>query len=93
MTLRAFPKPSEASGRLVLSPKQRREFLNRFCEAQRLFCVTCGCRMTREVGCMNTATLAHRFPEPMGAKKRDNLDNLLGAQCWKCNFERGSKRT
>ncbi len=87
-----FDKPSVREGRVSLSPKQRKALLDRFCAKQAMLCVTCNCRMTREVGVMNTATLGHRNPQPAGCKKDDRPENLLGAQCWSCNTKRGSKR-
>ena len=90
--LPAFPKPSQREGKITLTPRQRRIKLYRFCEAQGMKCCYCGCSMTIEPYMMNTATLSHRNPEPMGAKKRDNDDNLDGAACFRCNNDRGSKR-
>jgi len=91
MTL-AFPKPKDVEHKLTLSPDARRKKLDKFCEAQKMRCVTCQCRMTREPYRLNTATLGHRNPQPAGCAKDDSDDNLLGAQCFKCNAERGSKR-
>jgi len=90
--VRAFPKPSEIEGKITLSPAKRRKLLDELCEKQKMKCCTCPAIMTREPGRMNTAELGHKNPQPMGCKKRDNLDNILGAQCHRCNFERGSKR-
>lgn len=90
--MRAFPKPSEIEGKVTLSPEDRKQLKLGFFVRQKGRCCTCGERMTLEFGYPNTATLGHKNPEPMGAAKRDNPDNILGAQCFKCNFERGSKR-
>ena len=91
--LPAFPKPKDLEGKVTLTAKQRSELLDAFCEKQQTKCCRCRCEMIREAGHMNTATLGHRRPEPMGARKRDNPDNIEGALCWKCNYEQGSKRT
>lgn len=87
-----FALPKTNAGKITLTPAQRARLLDELCEKQQMLCCTCHCRMTREMGFNCTATLGHDQPEPMGAKKRDNLDNILGAQCWKCNYKRGSKR-
>ena len=87
-----FPKPSQASGKITLSAAGRRKKLDEFCEAQHMRCCTCNGKMTREPFRMNTAELGHRNPQPAGCKKDDRDENLLGAQCHRCNFLRGSKR-
>lgn len=92
MAGRAFPKPSEIEGKVTLSPEDRKRMKLGFFVAQKGRCCTCGDRMTLEAGYPNTATLGHKNPQPMGCAKDDRLENLLGAQCWKCNTERGSKR-
>lgn len=90
--MRAFPKPSEIEGKITLSSEDRKRLkLNLFVK-QKGRCCTCGEHMTVEGGYPNTATLGHDKPEPMGAKKRDNPENILGVQCWACNYKRGSKR-
>ena len=90
--MRAFPKPSEREGKQTLSPKQRKALLDAHCEKQGMRCITCSQPMTRKPYHMNTATLGHRNPQPAGCKKDDRPANILGAQCWKCNYEQGSKR-
>jgi hypothetical protein len=88
----ALPKPQHVSGKETVSPAERARRLDQFCAEQRMLCCTCHRRMTREPGFPSTATLGHDKAEPMGAKKRDNFDNLLGAQCWECNYKQGSTK-
>lgn len=88
----AFPKPKDRERRVTLSRTERRDLLNALYSRQDARCAVCGVRMTREYGEMRCATLGHRRPEPMGAKKRDNPDNIIGAICWCCNFQQGSRR-
>jgi len=85
-------KPSIIEGKETMTPRQRKALLDKHCESQGMLCVTCTKPMTRKPYHMNTATLGHDKPEPMGCKKRDNPDNILGAQCWTCNTNRGSRR-
>lgn len=87
-----YPKPRDKEGRVTLSAKERRALLDEFCAKQNMRCVTCNCRMTREPDQMNTASLGHKDPQPAGCRKRDNPDNIIGAQCIRCNFIRGSRR-
>lgn len=87
----AFPKPSEAEGKITLSPAQRVEKRRELFNAQGGICAECGRAMVWEMGFMNSCTLDHIVPQPAGAKKRDNPDNLR-AICWSDNFVKGSKR-
>ena len=87
----AFPKPQHASGKITISQAKRKQLLDGFCKDQGMHCCTCNRLMTREPELMSTATLGHRIPQPAGCKKDDRLGNLLGAQCFKCNAEQGSK--
>lgn len=87
-----FAKPKDIEGKVTLSPAQRRALKDKLYAQQNGFCCTCGRPMVKLAGYPNTATLGHRNPEPMGAAKRDNDDNILGCQCWSCNTQRGSKR-
>ena len=87
-----FQKPADREGKITLSPGARRKLLDKLCAKQKNRCARCRCEMTRITGELNTATLGHDRPEPMGCKKRDNPDNLNKAICWRCNMVQGSKR-
>ena len=88
---RAFPKPSEREGKIVLTKAQERKKLDELCAKQNNCCARCGIIMVRGVDSLNTATLDHIKPEPAGCKKRGN-DSNLEALCWLCNTQKGSKR-
>jgi hypothetical protein len=90
--LRDLRKPKDREGKITLSVRERNALLNALCERQDDFCAVCGKWMTRKPYHMNTATLGHDKPEPMGCAKRDNTDNLNKAICWQCNVNQGSKR-
>jgi hypothetical protein len=88
----AFPKPHQKENKQTLTPAQRKLKTLAMFRAQGGKCCTCGKWMTMEWGYFNSATFGHDQPQPMGAKKRDNEDNILGAQCLTCQSLRGSKR-
>ena len=89
--LPAFPKPSQKEGKVALTPAQRRKKKAELFNRQKGRCAKCDCALTWRLGYNNTAELDHVKPEPMGAKKRDNDDNLC-VLCWACNRDKGSKR-
>ena len=85
-------KPKDREGKITLTSRQRRVLLDEHCEKQNMRCAACGQAMTRKPYHMNTATLGHQTPQPMGCKKDDRPENIIGAICWKDNYEQGSKR-
>ena len=85
-------KPKDREGKITLNPRERKALLDKLCEEQNMRCCYCPELMTRKPYHMNTATLSHRFPQPMGCAKDDRLENIDGAACWLCNYKRGSKR-
>lgn len=89
--MRAFPKPSEIEKRVQLSKVGQREQLNRKFVEQDGLCAICGCRMNRIYGDMRCATRDHITPQPAGCKK-DDSENNIQIVCWKCNYEKGSRR-
>lgn len=90
--LRAFPKPAELEGIVTLTPAQRAHKRTELYHKQRGICA-CGCgrRMSWEQDRMDTATLDHIQPQPMGHAKNDNDTNLRVIR-WECNSRKGSRR-
>lgn len=86
-----FPKPRETENRVTLTPKGKREQLDRKCREQENRCFYCHCQMTREPEMFNTAEREHVVPGKMGGCKDDSDENIVAA-CHRCNFEKGSKR-
>jgi 5-methylcytosine-specific restriction endonuclease McrA len=85
----AFPKPG--ARKVTLSMEERGRKRTELFHRQHGRCAACGRWMSLEPGRMDSATLDHVAPEPMGCAKNDGDDNLR-VVCWKCNYEKGSKR-
>ena len=86
-----FPKPSELENRFTLTPKEKREQLDRKCREQKMRCFYCHCPLTREPDRFNTADREHVVPGKMGGCKDDSEENIVAA-CRSCNRKKGSKR-
>lgn len=91
MTLRAFPKPAEIEGIITISPAKRAHKRNELFHKQRGKCAECGRKMSLEHDRMDSCTLDHIEPQPMGHAKND-ADRNLRAVCWTCNAKKGSRR-
>lgn len=87
----AFPKPFEKEGLISLSRKKRREKRLELFEKQNRLCAECGKRMTLEPDLPNSCTLGHKIINKMACRKNDDPRNLQ-AECWECNYKKGSKR-
>ena len=90
--LPAFPKPSQKEGKIAMNAKARRLVKFKLFNQQGGKCAKCGVALTRKAGFFNSAELDHINPEPMGCAKNDSEGNHQ-VLCWKCNQEKGSKRS
>jgi 5-methylcytosine-specific restriction endonuclease McrA len=84
-------KPWQLEGRVTLTPKEKREQLDRKCGEQGNRCFYCHCTLTREPDHFNTADREHVVPGKMGGCKSDADSNIVAA-CRSCNSAKGSKR-
>lgn len=89
--MRAFPKPAELEGIVTLSKVQRAHKRQELFHKQRGRCAECGRKMSQESDRMDSCTLDHKEPQPMGHRK-DDRDGNLRAVCFSCNAKKGSKR-
>lgn len=89
--MRAFPKPCELENVVSLNPAQRAHKRQELFHKQRGRCGYCGRKMSQEHDRMDSCTLEHKNPRPMGCKKQDADFNLM-AVCFTCNSKKGSKR-
>ena len=89
--MRMFPKPSEAEGKITLTPRQRRAKRDALYREQKGLCASCKCHMTLMPFHLNSAELDHIKPQPAGCKKDDRDENLQ-VLCAACNGRKGSRR-
>lgn len=74
--MRAFPKPSEVENHVHLTPDERRAKRKELYMAQFGMCACCGEPMSPYPGRMDSCTLDHIEPQPMGHSKNDADSNL-----------------